>query len=100
MMPSLMGQPDLRLGAQLLTIAEMVIISSRAKNIFFIISLLRFKNLLLQILSFCKDNLSTVNDEKQLILPSASILYPNQGKTTCENGTLILTKNKIQHVAT
>jgi hypothetical protein len=36
-------------------------------------------------LGLCKDNLSTVNDEKQLILPSPSILCPYQGEKTCEN---------------
>jgi len=73
-MPSLIGHPDLRLGAQLLTRAVTAIISSSAKNTFFIISLLSLKNLLLQTQSFRKDKLSTVNDEKQIILPSAPVL--------------------------
>jgi hypothetical protein len=46
-----MGQPDLRLGLQLLTAAATVINTSKAKNTFFIIFLLGLKTY------YCKNNL-------------------------------------------
>jgi hypothetical protein len=74
MILSVIGQPDLRLGLQLLKTAVTAINTSKAKNNFFIIFLLKLKTYYCKV-KVCKDNLPTVNGEIQLILPSASILW-------------------------
>lgn len=52
MIPSLIGQPDLRLGAQLLIMAVTVTRSTKTKNNLFIIILLRGKKLIIAKVSY------------------------------------------------
>lgn len=52
MIPSFIGQPDLRLGAQLLTMAVMVTRRTKTKNILFIIILLKDKKLIIAKVSY------------------------------------------------
>ena len=74
---SFIGQPDLRLVSQLLNMAATVINTTKTKNNFFIILLLRLKHPIIATGIFGKGNLRMVNGEMQYILPSPSNILRN-----------------------